>query len=1583
MKRVLIPVYWMTDFGGLHENVLDTAEGLIESGWQVTIMAPPSKASAKFAAAGAQVVDDSMEDPEASLSLALSQGPFNLVHAHPFQARRLGTAVAQAQGIPLVVTIHGQYDDQFEQYGPVVQRIICVSPRVAEFIVEVCPRLADRLALIPNGVDFDTFGPPTRRRIRTERKIIALASRLDPDTGVLSQVVAELIDYLVETGSPHQFELRVAGERFYGAPDNSLTEALERAAACRAVDVVRVGWINERRALREFFVEADVVVAGGRAAMEAVACQTPTIAAASRGYVGLVTRHSIALARATNFGSGQDEATIYSPKAIIAHLHQAMAMTSEETSQLRKELQKSHDLRAVQAAHAELCDRVLVSSLRSPAIATGGINSVNYWNKRFAEDWVAQGGCQQTAFFAELCCRELPDWLVDELRARKCSIFDYGCALGDALPVWRRAFPDSTIRGGDVAQVALGMARALHPGFEFVDVNAIGELAKIADLVFCSNTLEDFENWQQVLLRLSRHAKEYLLLVVPFEEDNRIEEHFCTFEFDSLPARLPAGKRLLHLGVVDAGAEPDSQWNGHQLIAIYGKKRRDRAQSLAQPISRRPKEPLAFDLSGVKAPAVARLLVALAGMSQDKRQIARDLFEAEARATATWARLDEVQSQAAQQIEALERDRTALHWGLQEYADLTRGMEDAQRWVIGVLTDLDPALLTTRQIVPVPEGWPTDLPDDVAAHRATLARLIETVHRGNRLALAFHDQASRWRPERLELKRQLQETRSALEKAIGERDRARSRALALEETVDADRTGPEAARRAAPLVSIVMPVYNQAYLIDEAIAGVLSQTYENWELIVLDDGSTDDLEPRVRQHLGERRILFLRQPNQKLPAALNHAFAYARGDLLTWTSADNIMLPTQLERLVAELAAYPDAGLVYSDYWAIDDKGQPLDDPRWRRHNRDPEIADLIRLPDRVTIENFHRSGDNFIGASFLYRRGLAAIVGLYADDAFGGEDYDFWLRMHLVTEFRHIAEPLYKYRVHGDTLTSRAEDLGFFANIRDFLEADRWRIETLLTDGLLQSGGCLLRPVDQFHAAILKRCHPVAYRGFVERDPAATGEGPVVVDIDVPVRTIDRAVLGSVDILLCRSELTASLLRREDWARDKRILTWSGELTQAVQHAFIQAFADQVTTPVTAPVRRMPARIDDPFRPARILLLVDCWSSGGLENVVIDLAESLAATGRTVVVAAANGAPPPAAAFRNARIRTVSLRGEESAFDALLGREAIEVVNYHHSCFAAGRAREQGVATVYTMHNCYIWMDDRARTQVASGLTEMDWLVAVSRQVAQFAAAQFHFPGDRMVVVANGLRDGIIAPATRSLVDRDAPFTVAMVASLTRPKLQHVAIAAFAEAAQGIPKMRLRLIGAPLDPAYHQELEAQIAGLPRRHRIELIAGLTRAETIAALADAHVFLLPSLMEGCSMALLEAAAAGCVCIASDVGSARDLHVAGGSVILLTSPLGELEAVAQPQFLEAAASELPEHRANVADALRNVWRDYGSFAAGVADTRTRLRELSGMQQMTDAYLFAYAMARRGSPSRRRQDPPAPLSPDSVEAAAHAPA
>lgn len=355
MRRALIVAHWLTDFGGLHENVFDTAQGLAGAGWQVTVMAPTARVAPRFAAAGIEYLAHQLDDIAAGAALALAHGSFDVVHAHPFAARRVGAAVAASLGVPLVVTLHGQYEDEFEDYASTVRRIVCVSPAVADYVAARAPALADRLAVIPNGVDFEVFA---RRADRCDgdgaRKIIAVASRLDPDKGVLSEAITDLVTHLADTGYEKPIELRIAGERFYGPLANPFTAAIDRAAASGAIEVVRAGWIDDRRALRQFYAAADVVVAPGRAAMEAIACGVPTIAAASRGYLGLVSSDTLPLAHNTNFGGVQLPSTVYSPGAIVEDFQRALAAPLADLAHLRQQLRNLHDVRTIQAAHLAL-----------------------------------------------------------------------------------------------------------------------------------------------------------------------------------------------------------------------------------------------------------------------------------------------------------------------------------------------------------------------------------------------------------------------------------------------------------------------------------------------------------------------------------------------------------------------------------------------------------------------------------------------------------------------------------------------------------------------------------------------------------------------------------------------------------------------------------------------------------------------------------------------------------------------------------------------------------------------------------------------------------------------------------------------------------------------------------------------------------------------------------------------------------------------------------------------------------------------------------------------------------------------------
>ncbi|MBI3772172.1 MAG: glycosyltransferase [Gammaproteobacteria bacterium] len=204
-----------------------------------------------------------------------------------------------------------------------------------------------------------------------------------------------------------------------------------------------------------------------------------------------------------------------------------------------------------------------------------------------------------------------------------------------------------------------------------------------------------------------------------------------------------------------------------------------------------------------------------------------------------------------------------------------------------------------------------------------------------------------------------------------------------------------------PLISIVLPTYNRAYVLPHAIRSVLSQTYSNLELIVVDDNSSDNTRAIV-ESFSDPRIHYVRnEPNLKLPRALNRGFSLARGDYLTWTSDDNMYAPTAIEKMVNALQN-TDCEFVYADYYLFadaDTTGKPLD----MRHER---------LPSQLHLER-----TNHIGACFLYTRKAYQEIGEYDPELFLVEDYDYFIRIAKQFKCCHIPEPLYYFRRDDNTL--------------------------------------------------------------------------------------------------------------------------------------------------------------------------------------------------------------------------------------------------------------------------------------------------------------------------------------------------------------------------------------------------------------------------------------------------------------------------------------------------------------------------------------------------------------------------------------
>ena len=240
-----------------------------------------------------------------------------------------------------------------------------------------------------------------------------------------------------------------------------------------------------------------------------------------------------------------------------------------------------------------------------------------------------------------------------------------------------------------------------------------------------------------------------------------------------------------------------------------------------------------------------------------------------------------------------------------------------------------------------------------------------------------------------------------------------------------------AARGAGPQVSIVLPTYNHGHVLPASVASVLAQTYADFELIVVDDASTDDTGAYLAG-LTDPRIRIIRHDrNRRLPTALNTGFGVARGELLTWTSADNYCSPVFLEALVAALDAYPDAGLAYSAFAWIDERDR---------------ITGVCRDQDFTHASLLSYNPGN---ASFLYRRNLQEKVGLYDAGLEGAEDWDMWLRMREQCEPVYVPEILYYYRLHAGSMTRTMPDAIRRAAERTFAKALERRGDCFQLDDL------------------------------------------------------------------------------------------------------------------------------------------------------------------------------------------------------------------------------------------------------------------------------------------------------------------------------------------------------------------------------------------------------------------------------------------------------------------------------------------------------------------------------------------------------
>lgn len=216
-----------------------------------------------------------------------------------------------------------------------------------------------------------------------------------------------------------------------------------------------------------------------------------------------------------------------------------------------------------------------------------------------------------------------------------------------------------------------------------------------------------------------------------------------------------------------------------------------------------------------------------------------------------------------------------------------------------------------------------------------------------------------------------------------------------------------------PRVSVMMPAYNASAFIAAAIESVLSQTFADWELVIVDDGSTDDTSQIIARY-DDVRIRTVRQANGGESVARNTALKHMRGDLLAFLDADDLFLPQHLALTTSYLQSHPDQHAVYSDGFYCDQDGQKLQPLSSDR--RGPYSGDIF--------EQVVRASDVFGPPTcVVLRRDPIDKHDLRFDPQIViGPDWDFLTRYSQWTQFGHIPERTCLYRVHQTNVTLRVD---------------------------------------------------------------------------------------------------------------------------------------------------------------------------------------------------------------------------------------------------------------------------------------------------------------------------------------------------------------------------------------------------------------------------------------------------------------------------------------------------------------------------------------------------------------------------------
>ncbi len=230
----------------------------------------------------------------------------------------------------------------------------------------------------------------------------------------------------------------------------------------------------------------------------------------------------------------------------------------------------------------------------------------------------------------------------------------------------------------------------------------------------------------------------------------------------------------------------------------------------------------------------------------------------------------------------------------------------------------------------------------------------------------------------------------------------------------------------APVISVVMSVYNGQKYLRESIDSILEQTYKNFEFIIINDGSEDNsLDILLEYEARDPRITIVNQNNIGLTRSLNRGIKLAASEYIARQDADDISLPTRLEKQLNFMENHPEVAVVgcLGDFFNVDGVLRAVRDPKHSREGMKRHLA----------------SKNLFMHGSAMMRKSCLAKVGFYREFFRHSQDYDLWLRLSQYFDIDVLPENLYQYRVTLEAISvARWPIQKQYADIARKLHAER-----------------------------------------------------------------------------------------------------------------------------------------------------------------------------------------------------------------------------------------------------------------------------------------------------------------------------------------------------------------------------------------------------------------------------------------------------------------------------------------------------------------------------------------------------------------